>query len=379
MISQTKRCVLRRTTSLLGSLGVAGTLFLAFGSPAQWGSGNAVYTEQGIEISADSRVVSLYAMLNGHGYDEETVRGPPPLKLPQYTEARVKARTAMGRPGTGMRKLGKLIEKKPGSARKYIKSVLQLGQSPTFEPPGKITKLGKAVYGPLRTWYNEEGGLRVHKLVSDAVRPDQRKLKTLLEKTCEPLVSAVRLGDEEEQLLDDTGPSGRVVIALNPLDSHDVLRRITLGSTTYMVSGMSTDAEWRRLLHSTALAFVGTLIHVEIKKAAVKGTLADGYEILPAGIKKRIGSKEDYMTEITSCAILKQVHPGSECLDSPLPLEGKKLAPVVNLVGSRVKEYLESGQLFQEAAAAMIAPESASGGTGDAGVSDVDSTQPNED
>lgn len=338
------------TTALLSAV-----LLLALESSAQWGSGNAVYTKQGIEISADSRITALFAMLNGQGYDAEEQRGPPPLQLPQYTQARVKARSALGRPGTGMRKFGKFIESKPGSVRKYIKATLQLGPSPTFEPQGKISKIGKGIYMPMRTWFNEEGGIRIQQLVNDSVKTDQRKLKGLLENTCAPLVESIRLGDEEEQLLDDTGPSGRVIVSLNPLDSHNTLYRVKTGNVTYLVAGASADEQWGLLVDAATFSFARTLVHQEVKKNVGKGTLGDLFTELPARVKKRVKSKEEFVTDIVACALVKNVHLKFTCHEASTPLSAAKLQPVLEAVSGRIGDYLSSEALFPEAVATITA------------------------
>ena len=352
-------------------------LFFAEHSSAQWGSGSAVYTKQGIEVSADSRVTALFAMLNGQGYDVEEVKGPPPLQLPQYSKARVNARSALGRPGTGMRKFGKFVSSKPGSVRKYMKATLQLGPSPTFEPQGKISKIGRGIYGPMRTWFNEEGGIRIQQLVTESVKSDQRQLKALLEKTCQPLVESIRLGDEEEQLLDDTGPSGRVIVSLNPLDSHNALYRIQSGEVTYLIAGISTDKNWSSVVDAATFAFARTLVSQEVEKNVGKGTLGDGFADLPKKIQKRVKTKEGYVTDLVACALVKHIHPTFKCSKATTPINAGKLQPIMTKLSERIGQYMSGDTLFTEAISSPTAPLAADESSigSDAGVPDESASE----
>src|SRR5689334_864675 len=103
-------------------------LVLALSAPAanaQWSAQN-LYTEDGVEIGVDSRIFTLFAMLNGLGFDEDTLRGPAPLHRPQYASGRVKARQNLGRPGPSLKALDAVLAKNPVEKPALIAAVLEL-------------------------------------------------------------------------------------------------------------------------------------------------------------------------------------------------------------------------------------------------------------
>ena len=61
----------------------------------------SVYTPAGVELRADPRVFTLYALLNRAGYDAETPRREHPVPIYAYpaTRARVRQGLASARPG----------------------------------------------------------------------------------------------------------------------------------------------------------------------------------------------------------------------------------------------------------------------------------------
>src|SRR5690606_24647193 len=119
----------------------------------------------------------------------------------------------------------------------YHEAALELGDAPGFEPGGKPSKLTSALYTPIRTWFNEEGGIGVFQQVTSLSAGEQKKLSDLVGAGTKKLRDAIRLGDDEDQLLDDTGPKGRVILTYNPLDAHGTLRRTQVGGLTYIVAG----------------------------------------------------------------------------------------------------------------------------------------------
>jgi hypothetical protein len=56
----------------------------------------SLYTPGGIELRADARVFSLFALLNRTGYDTGTLRREHPVPAWQYTPARARVREALG-------------------------------------------------------------------------------------------------------------------------------------------------------------------------------------------------------------------------------------------------------------------------------------------
>jgi hypothetical protein len=134
---------------------VAASPFVATSAQAQW-SNASVFTEDGVEIGVEPRIFALFAILNGAGYDKETVYGAPPLARPAFSEAREKLRQGLGR--STPKELVEIFQKYPATTEEYVAAILQLGPAPRFDDKAATSPLAKAIAAPLREWFNEEGG-----------------------------------------------------------------------------------------------------------------------------------------------------------------------------------------------------------------------------
>lgn len=313
---------------------------------AQWSQ--ALYTEDGVEIGVDGRVFALFAMLNGLGFDDDTVRGPAPVKKPLHAPARVKARQNLGRPGPSFKALDAVLAKNPLDKSAYVAAVLELGPAPNFDLPadkaGGASALAKAIAPPLREWFNEEGGAGVLKIVGDEAKPAQKKLLPLLDKATKQTFALVRLGDAQDQLLDDTGAQGRVSIILNDLDGHGGVQRVQRGDVTYLVVGPPSGADDEQALQNAVVAAVArTLVVREAAKGAKPGSLAGDDKVKAA--------------ELLACAFMQKVR-GRDAACVASPLEGaagtaealKVLAPRIDafasdtaVLSASVEKLLEAG------------------------------------
>jgi hypothetical protein len=355
VFSRVRSKVVLATTTLLVTMTLTGTAI------AQWGGGGSLYTENGVEIAVDGRVAALFTMMNALGYDVETAKGPPPLERPKFTDARSKARSSLGRPGSGLRGFEKAVDGNPGTVAQYLDAVLSLGAAPRFEAPAKPTKTAKAIAEPMRSWFNEEGGSTTVRTVSDLSKDAQKELLAPLNDVTKKLAKEVRLGDEEEQLLDDTGPQGRVVVAVNLLDAHGSLHRVKLGETTTVVVGPRTNAvHLDRAVHAVALSFARTLVEREVQKAAVAGTLADRFKTLSPATKANgaTNSAAAFASELVACGLVRALVSPDACASSPLAADAT-VQDLLPLIEKRAKDWIDDTTLLQEAASSLLAVETA--------------------
>jgi hypothetical protein len=325
---------------------------------AQWGASSSLFTETGVEVTIDARVVWVFGMLNGLGYDHETVFGAPPLLRPQYSSAREKARSSLGRPGQGLKKFESLVGKADVPAAEYAEAALQLGSAPQFEPSGRITKLAAGIYPALRTWFNEEGGSGIHRQVTSLAGKPQKALHQDLGKSTGKLRTSVRLGDEEDQLLDDTGPSGRVIVILNPLDAHGTLHRAEVKGTTYIIAGPFADkAQRARAVAAAEVGYARTLVSREAEKAA-KGSIADAaFSKLSKPAKRALANSGGLATELIACALVQEV--SKQPCELSWAVREPAAKEALDVVAPRVKAWLADTTLLQEAAPGLLAVKSA--------------------
>lgn len=329
------------------ALAIAAGALLSTSAAAQWTKGGSLFTQDGIEISVDARVFAVFAMLNGVGYDGETIHGPPPLRLPQFSEGRQSARNRMGRPGAAVRSFDDVVKKHPGEPSTYVEAALRLGNAPRFEPPKGAPKLSVAMSPLLNSWFNEEGGAAIYRQVAGELTGEQKRLLDPLDALGQKLRAAARLGSDEDALLEeDVGPSGRVVVVLNQLDAHGALQRVAVGDVTYVVAGPRKDkAANDAVVDAAAVAFARTLVSRDVAKDAKAGTVADLFASLPAETKQAVGDAKGFTTELLACALVRAVKAGATCAGSPL--EGNAaLASAWPELDKRVKAYLADDSLL---------------------------------
>ena len=320
---------------------VALALFVSPSAKAQWSQ--ALYTEDGVEIGVDARVFALFAMLNGLGFDDDTVRGAAPVHKPLHAPARVKARQNLGRPGPAIKALEAVLAQYPLARGAYVAAVLELGAAPNFEITSGdgASVLAKALAPSMRDWFNEEGGAAVWKLVADEAKPTQKKLLPLLDQLTKETIALVRLGDAQDQLLDDTGAQGRVAIILNELDVHGGVQRVQRGDVTYLVAGPSAGVVDDLALQNAVVAGVArTLVVREAAKGAVAGSLA--------------GEDAAKAAELLACAFMQKVRGrDAACVASPL-LEHATAGEALKVLAPRIDAFAADTALLGAALAKLL-------------------------
>lgn len=349
----------RRTTALVAALALAaGGALLTTSAAAQWSKGGSLFTQDGVEISVDARVFTVFALLNAVGYEHETIHGQPPLRPPQFSEARKGARNRMGRPGAAVRSFEEVVKKNPGEASTYVEAALRLGNPPRFTAPKGAPKLSAEMAPLMDSWFNEEGGAAIYRQVAGELTEEQKKILDPLDALGKKLREAARMVSDEDALLEeDVGPSGRVVVILNELDAHGTLQRVPVGDVTYIVAGPRADKKATdAVVDAAAVAFARTLVSRDVEKDAKAGTVADLFASLPADTKKALGDSKGFATELVACAFVRALKSGATCAGSPL--EGSPaLANAWPELDKRVKAYLaDDSFLLTTAMPDLLAP-----------------------
>jgi hypothetical protein len=341
----------------VGSALVLGLLLSSSSAHAGAKDTQGLFTDDGVEITVDPRVCTLYAMLNGLGFDGEGERGPAPLFRPKYTEARNKTRSSMSRQGVSLRDLAAVVDKYPEPASAYLAAALELSDAPQFDAPESASPLAKAIADPMRTWFNEEGGTQVLRQASSLAKPAQKHLLPLLDTAIKATTKLVRLGDSSEQLLDDTGADGRVAVVINELDDHGTLQRAGNDKVTVIAVGPSrNDDDDQHTVDAATIAYARTLTSREVGKALKPGTIAEGFTKLSAKARSALVDEKGYATELLACTFMKVVRGGAKmCAGSPLVGEPEADAAVAVLL-PRAKAYADDGALLAAALPTLLAP-----------------------
>ena len=326
-------------------------LSLAPGANAQWSSAS-VFTDDGVEIGVEPRVFAVFALLNGAGYDKETVFGPAPLERPGYSQTREKLRANVGR--SSNKPIFDLIAANPGTVEQYIEAALQLGPAPRFDATAATSPLAKALAPALREWFNEEGGSSLVRNANEEVKGIQKHLLPIIDKAVKGVGRMVRLGDVSEQLLDDAGAQGRVALMLNELDAHGARTIHIVGDTTGVFVGpfRGTDDE-TAAVDAVIFAFTNTMIVGEVNKLETKGTLADGYDTVLDVVKKTWTTPKDWSRALLACAVSREVL--ARAAACPGLVGDARSDVAMALIAPRLKEFAPTTTLFSAALPDLLA------------------------
>ena len=326
----------------------------AFPARAQWSSAS-VFTEDGVELGVEPRIFALFAILNGAGYDHETIRGPLPLERPKFSATREKLRQNMGR--STSKELVALIDKHPAPVQDYVAAVLELGPAPRFDDKAATSPLAKALAVPLREWFNEEGGSALLRNANEEARVAQKRLLPGLDAAIKGTTKLVRLGDASDQLLDDTvGATGRVAVVLNDLDAAGTLFVLQApGSVTGIVTGPSrgTDDD-NAVLDAAVFAYAKTLVAAETAKVAAAGTLIEGFTKLAAPTRKALVDDKDYARTLLACTVAREIR------KRPVPCGALDKDPeaqaALALMAPRMNSFATTTALLSAAMGDLLAP-----------------------
>ena len=321
------------------------------------GRAQSLFTEDGVELGADARLFTLFSMLNGAGYDADDRVGPAPLFRPQYSAARAKIRQNLGRRGSSVKALEDVIAKNAVPMSAYVSAALELGPPPSFDAPKGASALAKAIAAPMAEWYSDEGGAQLLRIVAEEVKPTQKRVLPALDKAIKGATKLIRLGDTQEQLLDDSGPQGKVVVVLNELDRHGTLQIVTHGDTTWVVSGSLEAAGDGAVVRAATLAYARTLVLREAQKIAA-GTLADGLRNkLDERGKAAFADDKAAAAELLACAFTRKVleRPEGACAISPLAGQ-RDLGFGLDVLDARVDAFAPTSAALGVALGELLAP-----------------------
>jgi hypothetical protein len=335
-----------------GVVAAAVSPFVASDAHAQWSSAS-VFTEDGVELGVEPRIFALFALMNSAGYDKESVFGPPPLERPAFEPTREKLRQNLGR--SSLKEAADLFAKFPGSTVDYVNAVLELGPAPKFDDKAAKSPLAKALAGPLREWFNEEGGSSLLRNAYEGARSNQKRLLPLLAKATGDVTKTVRLGDASDQLLDGGGAQGRVAIVLNDLDAHGTFFVVTAGETTGIVTGPSRgEADDNTTIDAATLAYARTVVAAEADKVTAAGTLVEGHGKLGDAAKAALPTDKLYARELLACAVAREVRARAVSCGV---LDGDAEARLaLDLIAPRMAAYAKTTALLSAAMGELLAP-----------------------
>ena len=313
---------------------IACSTFMVNEVQAQWGARAGMYSEDGVQIGVDQRVFSVLTMLNQHGFNDEPYLGAEPIKIPQFSETRVRVRGLMRRKGQVQKSFGKFINANAQTYQWYIEQSLHVGKGPAFETTMKDDKLVRKIGTFLHDWFHEEGGSGFYDIAVKMNKNVQMDIVESINTSTAALQNTLVVGDAEDALLEEElNPLGRVVVILAPMAPHDVIFRFENEDVTYVVTGpFKKEGHIGQIAQVVSVAFGRTLIgaQVALQKDALKK-----YQKLFQGWKgpsaQKPSSIELLVSEMIGCAAHQLANETEQCLLSPVTSDEATMAEVLKL------------------------------------------------
>lgn len=233
---------------------LAVTLLTSLPIPAAAGDAPMkLITEHGVELSADEQVFLLFAALNAAGYAEEPRRKGPPLNAPVFHPIRqdVRDKLRKARDSDSLKGVRKVFEENPQPIRVYVEAALSMAPgAPEARGPAAGLAKSLASLSDFRT----DAELEV---VFDQIAQEQRKLMKELKVGVEKdfKMASKLLGVDSFRAPVD------VTVVPNPLDGHGLVRRLTVGGTTYLVVGPGAEQARAAILEAALEPTVRAMVN----------------------------------------------------------------------------------------------------------------------
>lgn len=262
-------------------------------------------TKHGVELRADEDVFMLFAALNALGYGEETRRKGPPLRAPVFHEIRIDVRDALRdvHKKGGTAGIRKMFENNPAEIETYLQAILA-GDKPKL--PRAAQKL-KGALAPLDQ-FRKEAELAA---LFDKIAEEQRNHGATLKKNVEQDFAEAQglLGAKELR-----APLSLVVVP-NPLDGHDVVRRLRVGDTRYLIVGPGFETARRNVLEAGLRPIIAGYVKQAWSDARRYKKHWDSLKT-SRRITRRFANGEAYLTEALTRAVAYRVRVGKRTRDT---------------------------------------------------------------
>ena len=208
----------------------------------------SLYTGDGVELRADERVFTLYALFNAMGYDNAPVTRKDPLPKYHFHPVRKEIRSRMLAADPAMRQQADLFfDAHPVSMERYLQYTVNTAPPPfTTGPKQKELQDLKGLEGLLRAVHTQWN-------ITDAMAAVQGEYR----KALKPYLTSLDapLGRLKKTLkIADTGPQALLVI--NLLEAQDTVRGVMGDNEVVLVVGPSDKPNVDAILREYARVFV---------------------------------------------------------------------------------------------------------------------------
>lgn len=220
----------------------------------------SLYTNEGVELRADERLFTLYALLNAMGYDEAPVVRKYPVPARDMHPVRLQVRNTLQLDAAQIAKASSFLDSHPVPVEQYARYALTVGGPGAFKPTSESPADLKGAETLLADAYSQ---LKLAELFAKLQAEYRNALKAYLPVVDGP-VQAVRkllkISDDEQT---------NVVLVVNLLDARGKAYSSKAGDELFVVLGPSNEPD----LYSVAREFARARVAPIVQKRAggVKG------------------------------------------------------------------------------------------------------------
>lgn len=219
----------------------------------------SLYTGDGIELRADERVFTLYALLNAMGYDEAPVSRSHPIPKRVFHPVRQQVRQRLAASDPEVRKLADtFFDAHPQPLQRYLAFAVSVGPPPfSAAPRSKEHADLKGLEALLAKAYS---GWKLEELLASVQAEYRRGLKGYLAALDGPMGRARRLLRAQEG-----GPESTLV--MNLLDAKDAVRAAMGEGAVVIVVGPSEKPNLEGVLRE----YAAVLLEPQLARRAQSG------------------------------------------------------------------------------------------------------------
>lgn len=202
--------------------------FSAARGEGDWLAG--VYTDQGIEVRADERVFTLYAVLNAMGYDEAPLARAAPVAKREMHPVRARIRREFRLSPELASEMDAFFDAHPSPAEDYARYALSLGGPPAFERTAASERELQGFERLLARAYGEGGLATLFQQAYAEYRPALRGYHAVIDAPTRAVHRALHVTE---------GGGPRIAVVVNLLDGRGKVTAASLGEEMFVVVGPS--------------------------------------------------------------------------------------------------------------------------------------------
>jgi len=244
-----------------------------------------LFAREGVEVRADQRVFTLFALFNALGYDREPLRGAKPLDVPQFAVVRSDVRLALQTKPVDLAAARSFVDKHTQPIEWYLERTLRLGPAPDFAPPKGNKDAELTQLADLLKAFSAARGNELFQSQREALRDAAKAWVQAIDKATDANRALVRLTPEMELENDDDpgdGAAARLVVVVNPLDAHGAAYEIPGAEVHHLVVG-PPQKSLDEAVDPIVVSAMTNVLRPEVARALKK---LDG-----AAVKKVLGGK----------------------------------------------------------------------------------------